>query len=369
MIRRLSYLNGIAVLWVILNHASGWGFTALFWWTDRYLPVSVPNFDQWDSPTYYSLRVIEQLIIFAIASFLFVSGFFIAFATQRTQPTIGWNIVGVRIKNLIIPYLIWSILIILGEQVQGAGYSFLQISRKLIFGGVAPPYYYVPLLCQLYLFSPFLVPLARNRWKLLLLVTALIQLFAVSLRYEEILGLELPGLAQLTWISQSWFFPSNIFWFSFGIVTGFHLKQLKPWLDRVKWALLILLFSTFLLGIFEWETLLQWSGQEWIATRETVVDHLYALTVLLSFLAFDKVALPFFKVIENIGMKSFGVYLTHSPVMEYLARATYHLAPQMLAYQILFQPMLISLGLAIPLLLMAMVKRSPVRGLYVYLFG
>jgi len=46
----------------------------MFWWTDRYLPVSVPNFDQFGGPSYYFYRVLEQLVIFMIPAFFFVSG-------------------------------------------------------------------------------------------------------------------------------------------------------------------------------------------------------------------------------------------------------------------------------------------------------
>ena len=76
MVRRLPLLNGLAALASVLYHSTSWGFVAMFWWTHRYLAVSVPNFDQLGSLSYYGLRVIEQLIAFAIAAFLFISGFF-----------------------------------------------------------------------------------------------------------------------------------------------------------------------------------------------------------------------------------------------------------------------------------------------------
>ena len=56
MIRRLLYLNGIAILCVILFHTTNWGLTAMFAWTPRYLPVSEPVFDQTGSPAYYWIR-------------------------------------------------------------------------------------------------------------------------------------------------------------------------------------------------------------------------------------------------------------------------------------------------------------------------
>ena len=369
MIRRLLYLNGIAVLCAVIYHASGWGFTAMFWWTDRYLPVSVPNFEQMDSLSYYGLRAVEQLVIFAIPAFLFVSGFFIAFATGRTHYTVGWNVVGVRIKNLLIPYLIWSVLIIGSDYLQGDRYSALQVIKKLVVGGAAAPYYFVPLICQLYLLAPFMVPLARRNWPLLLFITGLIQAGAVALRYVQLLGLDAPVLQQLAQLTPTWFFPANIFWFSFGIVAGFHLSQLKAWVGRVKWGLVVALVILFLAGLFEWLFLLRWSPEGWLPATETLLDNFYSVTILLSFIAFESLSLPLFKQVGELGTKSFGVYLVHSPVLEFTARLIYHVAPWILAYQILFQPILIILGLGIPLLVMAGVKRSPAHKLYPYLFG
>jgi hypothetical protein len=97
---------------VILYHASAWGFIAMFFWTDRYRPVTVPNFDMLGGATYFSLRAIEQLIIYGIPTFMFVSGFFIAISTGRSQKAVPWRLVYERIKNLAIPFVLWSLIIL-----------------------------------------------------------------------------------------------------------------------------------------------------------------------------------------------------------------------------------------------------------------
>jgi hypothetical protein len=55
--------------------------------------------------------------------------------------------------------------------------------------------------------------------------------------------------------------------------------------------------------------------------------------------------------------------------MEVVARGLYHLAPFVLGYQFIFQPLLLLFGLGVPLMLMLLVERSPLRGYYRYLFG
>jgi len=369
MIRRLLILNGIAAISAVIYHASGWGFTAMFWWTDLYLPVSVPDFSQMGGAAYYTLRLVEQFIIFSIPAFLFVSGFFIAFATGRDQKTVSWKVVGVRIKTLVIPYLIWSFGIILLNMLQGAQYSLVNLLRDILFGRAAPPYYYVPLIVQLYILSPLLVRLARTKGRLLLAITALIQLSFHAIRYLGLFGVEISPFNGFRIFTASWFFAGNIFWFTLGIVIKFNLASLKTWVDRYKWVLLGATLVLIPIGMIEWELILHRTTEVWIATIPTLIDELYSLVFLLTFLAFDKIPIPFNKTINEIGSKSFGVYLAHAPILEYTSRGIYHFGPWILGYQFLFQAILILLGLGIPLAMMKLLERSPARRIYTYIFG
>lgn len=370
MIRRLLVLNGLAILGVILFHATGWGFVAMIAWTHRYLPVTVPNYDQVGSISYYLFRLIEQLIVVSIPAFLFVSGFFIAFATGRTQRTVGWHTVGTRIKSLLIPYLLWSLLIFLLDFLQGQRNSALTYLWLLVTGGATPAYYYVILLCQFYLIAPFLVPLAKSHWVMLLIVTAVIQLGVQLLQYPVLLGLEMPNVIEpFVDIVPKWFFPVRIFWFTFGIVTGFHLAKIKTMAFQFKWVLLALVIGTYVLGVFEWEMYINISGQTAMAHRETLIDTFYSIAFLLTFIAFERIAIPLSKQLGDLGSKSYGIYLVHVPVMSYVARVIYHITPGILAYQILFMLILVGLGLGIPLLLMTVINRTPARKYYQYIFG
>lgn len=370
MVRRLLVLNGLCVLAVVLYHSSGWGFTSMFWWTDRYSPVATPNFDQMGSLAYYGLRAVEQAVIFGIPGFLFVSGYFIAVATGRNQSTIGWTVILTRIKKLAIPFLFWSVLILMADIVLlGARFTPKEFLLTIITGQTRPPYYYVPVLAQLLVLSVLLVPLAKHRWKLLLLVAALVHILVLSWEYVLILEPDSPILKLLLPLGAWAFFPKFVFWFSFGIVVGFHLPQFKRALSRVKWALPGALAITFVLGMVEWEVLLRLSGQDWLAPRETIIDHLYAGAFLLTFFAFEGSTPVFSKRLSKLGESSYGVYLIHAPVLTYSAKIIYHLLPWLLAYQILLQPLLIVVGLGVPLLLMAIVNRSRARNYYAYLFG
>jgi peptidoglycan/LPS O-acetylase OafA/YrhL len=369
MVRRLLYLNGLAVIAVILFHAAGMGFVAMFSWTHRYMDVPGPSFDQMGSTSYYALRTVEGLVTFSIPAFLFISGFFIAFAAGRSKSTVSWEYVLSRIQYLVAPYLIWSFVTLALLYLQGSRFSVQGLLVNIATGQTGPVFYYVPLLIQLYLLSPLLVILAKRNWKALLVGVTLIQLFVVALQYPLFLGWENPLLSQMLVFLPKWFFPVRLFWFALGIIIGFNINQFKTVSSSIKWVLVALMVAFLPLAIFEWEALLSISGRQWLDHRETLIDLLYAFVLLVAFLLFTNVSLPMNKPISDLGAKSYGIYLTHALFIEYTAKIIYRIFPPLLANQLLFQILLIVVGLGAPLLLMYLVKRSPARGTYTYLFG
>ena len=95
----------------------------MFWWTDRFRSVVIPCFDQVGTFPYYVMLVIQQLTAFSVPSFLFVSGFFVAYAARGERSTLTWKTVGTRIGNLLVPYLIWSTVILIADAFQGLTYT------------------------------------------------------------------------------------------------------------------------------------------------------------------------------------------------------------------------------------------------------
>jgi peptidoglycan/LPS O-acetylase OafA/YrhL len=370
MIRRLLYLNGLAILAVILFHTSGMGFIAMFAWTHRYLPVTVPNYDLLGSSAYYGLRVVEGIVVFSIPAFLFISGFFIAFATGRTRSQVSWKFVFDRIKYLLIPYTIWfsvALILLMVEGVYKDTLGGLLVSYAT--GRINPVFYYVPLLVQLYILSPLLVSLTRKNWRILLIGVTFIQLFIVIMQYPLFLGMENPFYLQVLALFPKWFFPTRIFWFTLGIVVGFNINEFKARSSSIRWVLFSLMMILLVTSIVEWEALLRFSGQQWIDHRETFADLFYAGMLLLSYLAFDKLKFPLSRQISDLGAKSYGIFLTHALFIEYTARIIYRFYPQLLSNQLILQLVLIAVGLGAPLLIMYIVKKSPLQSTYSYLFG
>lgn len=367
MIRRLLLLNGVAIVGVILFHAAGWSFTSLIFWADRYGAVPA---EQVGSLFYYFLRFIEQIVVFSISAFLFVSGFFIAFATGRTQQTIGWKIIGIRIRDLIIPYTVWTLVFWLlfffeTQFLDGRTFSLRDYLTMYLTGSTDPAYYYVPLLIQFYLLSPFLVRWAKTHPVSLLVVTGLIQL-AVQLQYfPSLLGIDVSYLN----VVPKWLFVARIFWFSLGVVVGFNVKPVQAWAVRYKKSLALAALVLIPIGMVEWEVIQSFSGQMWLQQRETFIDSLYSLAVIFAFLGYYQTKLRYAHTLDDWGSKSFGIYLIHTIAMTYTARLLVVKIPMLLSYQWLFFVLMVAVGMGVSLGLMAMVNRTPLRPYYKYIFG
>lgn len=383
MTRRFLLLMGLGILGLILNHSATFGYQATFDLAWRYRPevaascsdltppVNCPNYDQLHSATYWGLTLVRRFIAFGVPVFLMVSGYFIAFAAGRKDARVKWPILKARVVGLIIPYLVWSIIIFAGQALfyHRIYPSVWEYGRRLLFGGATGSYYYIPLLIQLYLLSPVLVPLAKNNWKGLLVGTAVLMIFVETLRYLQLFGLGEPIVPKLISLTPLWFFPRRLFWFALGIVFGFHIGDFKPFLVRHKNKLVIGTILFYLLSLAEFELLLSLSGEPWIDFFSTYTTNIYAGLFMLAMLSVDKLNLPMTPQIMDIGAKAFGIYLVHEQVLELVGTLMFRYAPWILGYQILYQPIMIFFALGVPLLLMRIVSRSPAKKLYKYSFG
>jgi peptidoglycan/LPS O-acetylase OafA/YrhL len=365
----LHLLTGLAVICVVVNHALGWSFTSLFWWTDRYAPVTVPDFSALGTPRYYALRVLEQLVTFPPSAFIFVSGFFVAFAAGRDAGRLSWATVRSRLTMLLIPYFLWSIAIFVGRRAEGAGDSLAGYVHQLLVGRAAEPYYYIPLITQLYLLAPLAVVWLNKYPKTILAGAAVAQFGVQAARYPVILGIDNAWAISVWRYTPGWFFPHMAFWFVFGIFVGFRSGALRQWLVRwrrvLPWVTLLLAVA----AVFEWELLLRHSGRDWLTPTPTALDSLYSLAIILTFMALAESSLTLSRPLNALGARAFGVYLIHAPVLELFSRASYHATPLLLGHQVVFVSLLVAVGVGVPLVLMAIVNRTPVRPCYNYLFG
>lgn len=363
MTKRLLLLNGIAALLVVLNHTAYYGFIAMFNWTDRYRDVAVPNFDQVGSVTYYVLFIAHQVAEMAIPAFLFVSGFFIVFAARASRSGLTWEMVWSRSRKLIPPFLIWTAIFTTINY-----FSPLEVTINIRY--LLERYYYIPLIIQLYFLSPILVRLVKKNWLLALIITAVIQFGAQSLRHTVYLGFDFPGRNLLIDLTPVWFFPGHIFYFTIGVVAGTYLQEFSQFIVRLRWILLGGAIAFLALTVVEYELIAWIAGKNWLGYAFSGISrNLYAVFAVLAFLAFDKVQVPYPGKLSELGTKSLGIYLVNMPAMHLVALLLYWVVPWILGIQLLLQPILFLTGLGIPLIVMNLVYRPRTRFAYRYLFG
>ena len=360
--KRLLLLNGIAIFAVVLNHAAAFGHYAMFLWTHQYRPVVSPNWDQIGSIDYYILLFLRQIAVFSVPAFIFVAGYFVAYAARGTQNTVSWKVMRVKITHLLIPYIIWSTAIFFGDFLQGIPHSLIDYIRLFFTEGAVGPYSFIPLLCYLYLLTPLIILVTKRSWLIMLIVSALILICGITLYYID----PNPIKQLLIRFTHNWLPTLFLFYFVLGLIYGIRQQPFNRWLERNKLALIIALFISLLLNLIESDLRMQ-TTEKWGAFFGNITFVLYATTFILFFLSLDKI--PFRNIFAYLGPMSLGIYFLHWTVIAIIASSIYHLLPWLLAYRVLFVPLLLAVGLGIPIIVMKLFARSPGRRYYRYLFG
>ena len=318
----------------------------------------------------YGLIALNQIPMFAVPAFLFLSGYFAAYAARGDPPSLGWRVTAVRLKGLFWPYLIWSLVVYAGQAATGKGYSVVEFGRRFILGQVALPYYYIPLLVQFYLLAPIVVRYARSRAALLFGASAAIQLATMGLFYMRIYGVPLLSPFELLVDAGPVLFVRWTIFFALGPIVWYHRKPFRARLAPFKWWLLGAAVVLGLLTVVESEVAVRTVGPLPDARHMTKLSTtIFSLAVIMFFVALDRVRFPLADWIEKVGTQSYGIYLIHYHVLLYAVRGIERFAPWLLSQQCLLQVVLVVVGLAAPLLLMAVVARSPARRYYRLIFG
>jgi hypothetical protein len=227
-------------------------------------------------------------------------------------------------------------------------------------------------LIQFYLLAPFLVPIARKRPVLLLGGVAALQLGVQYFRYIADLGIEMTGASALIAETPRWIFiGQQPFWFPLGLVFGLHFPRISPRLIQAKWKLLAATAVFAVLAVVEYLWADKLNGEAWIGPSFAgFMRNFYILFAILTFISFDVASGALTRYINDIGSQSLGIYLANIPSIYVISVLMYHLTPWALEIQVLYQTVLVIVGLMVPLILMWIMKSSTaLRPTYRYIFG
>lgn len=349
MNRQFAALRGTAILLVVIHHAIDLTNMAVV--RAGYAPLSGVG-AAIVTPFY-------ELGIYAVPLFLFISGAFLAYAAKGEPPTVSWTVVCNALKRLLWPYLLWSVILYVEVFFHyGEVHPFTEYIKKLIIGS---PFDFVPLLFFFYLVSPFMVRWARGRrGALLLLAAAVGQLVIMNIEAPGILGFRFPGwvpddvpLIGRTLAQYALYFP-------LGLVYSMNAKVVNPQL--VRWqrpllALILLLFGIHLLHAYD---VIELPIMQYVAAA---VGLLYAPLI-------SRNSIPQVRRAELVGKRSYGLYLIHFPLIDFLLFILTSLAPATLQLPLLIMLLMFVLGTVIPLAAMEKLARSKsARPVYPYIFG
>jgi peptidoglycan/LPS O-acetylase OafA/YrhL len=348
MNRQFPALSGLAMLLIVLNHTIEMGTS---------VPVQA-GYPPVEGVMRSVLSLLQGLGVFAVPTFLSISGTFVAYAARGEPPTLTGKFLRNSLSHILWPYVLWSLVFYAVVFVQfDERYGLLGYVKNLLTGY---PFHFVPLLVLFYLLSPLLVRLGRRWGWLIVAGIGLGQLLLINVLHPGALGFSLPSQAQAlvppvigrTLADWAIYFP-------LGLVYGLNARRLLPGLQTLKWAFAGGALLFFALGFLHFNDVI----------TLPLASYLAPLSFVLFAPSIKRDWIPAARRLETVGKRSYGLYLTHLIVLDLVLWGIQLLAPGLFNYQLLLLPLLFSIALFVPLLSMDGLARSPRRAVYRYVFG
>jgi peptidoglycan/LPS O-acetylase OafA/YrhL len=349
MNRQFGALSGLAILLIVLNHSIEWALHAPEQY--GYLPIV-----GWQ---YYLLTALKELGVFAVPTFLFISGSFVAYAAQGEPPKLSRKFMFSSLRHIIIPYVIWStvfyvfIFFILDERTTLIGYI-----KNLLVGY---PYHFVPLLVFYYVISPLMVRIGKSKISFLMLaLIGLYQLALIDILHPGILGFIFPNSASFLAVKvlrttlAEW-----AIYFPLGLVYGLQARKWTSILHKYKWVFIGLTLLLFGIGLLDAFSII----------RFPLAFLLCPFTLVLLLPIIKRDAIPWVRFFERLGRRTYGIYLTHLLILNLLLYGLAYWLPGLFQFAILTSFLFFIVGFGIPLFVMEYVAKSPVKQVYRYMFG
>jgi len=312
--RNIPLLAALAILGVVLNHA-----------TWQILGDIAPG-----EPRGYPYMPLDQAGKFAIPAFMFIAGYFTAYATSGGRTPLAWSVVRARIARLFWPWVLWSSIWMSGQALTGRA----ALTPRLAFEALFSQYYFIPMLMVYYLLAPLVVTVARRNIRILMLSVGLLQAAGVALFYVQVHTPLLNGLIPdwvdlipLQYLRFAIYFP-------FGLAVGMKPSAFAPllrWRRALPWLTLLAFGLSNLEGLLVYRS----RGGAWPHADSHVkaTSLLFSLGVLFCFMVYEHIPTPqrMSKSIRSLSANTYGIYLSHYVVVGLLDRAAAPLLPASLS--------------------------------------
>ncbi|MCP4357202.1 MAG: acyltransferase [Chloroflexi bacterium] len=343
MNRQYGAMAGLAIVLVVLNHAIVYGL--------ELSPVT--------GALLVFLNILKAFGVYAVPTFLFISGAFVAYAS-RGKASLSPKFIWSSLRHILLPYLLWTFIAYLDLVfIRGGIFSVSGYIKNVMVGF---PYHFVPLIIFYYVLSPLLVKIGRRYGGLLLLAIGFYQLFLLIILGTDMSSVEVPAdwtrflaLPVLRNTMKVWgiYFPM-------GFLFSLHNARLRPYLTRFRLVFIMVtavLFIVSILRIFSSDI------TSWIHII-LPLPFMFVLPVI------QRTSIPKVRQFEKIGRRAYGLYLVHLIVLEILLFAISSFVPGLAQVPLIIYPLFFVCALVIPLFIMERIAHQPVtRRIYRYVFG
>ena len=347
MQRQFPALRGLAIFLVVVNHSITLGLAAA-----RDFELVTPLVEKW------ILIAIKNLGIIAVPIFLFIAGSFFVYAAQGKTVRAGYRQVWAGLIHTIPPYILWSVVfyivvfLLFNERNDALGYL-----KNLVVGY---PFNFVPLLVAFYLVAPLLVWLAKRFAWLIVLTFLGYQVVLIAVLRPELLPFSLPGWTNL--LAPPVLRLPLALWgifYPLGVVFSLHSAKILPKLKGWWWLIAVSGFGLLVLAFLSEVNLVDLPLASVFGPMVTIL--------LLPLIKRERI--PFVRYLEQLGKRSYGLYLTNLIVITLMLAMVRVSAPWLLSIQSLLAILLAVITLIVPQWLMGWVERVPGKKVSRYVFG
>ncbi|MDF9413185.1 acyltransferase [Brevibacillus laterosporus] len=262
----------------------------------------------------------NQLSRFAVPMFMLLSGFFLFYQDRKLQlhqrPSMKK-----RMKRLIIPYLLWTIIYALYTQsglLHNQNYvMWIDYLFKSLWQGKGYVHlYFMLIVFQFYLLYPWLRSWYYRSPNSMLFVSFILTVGIQSLIYlsqHDKVGFLLPKL----WWSYSIPIPIWIFFFTAGMFLAQCREQWENWLKRKTLWLLLAWALTF--GLVVMDTI--WSRTYTLSIKPSIILYCFICFFLFYHMGrlFYQKKNPLHSIFNWISEQSFLIFLLHPLLLSYLS--------------------------------------------------
>jgi fucose 4-O-acetylase-like acetyltransferase len=341
MSRHYTALSGIAIVLIVINHAVQFG-------------LGVTEVGGVGAGI---LFVVQALGVFAVPTFLFISGAFLAYAVRELSLVFVKN----SLTRILFPYVAWSAVFYLVVFLTAdVSYSILGYVKNLLVGY---PYHFVPLLLFWYVSAPLIVRMCRRHGVLVLAVVGAYQMMLLIVRWPDVFAVSESVRSWMQLLRPPVLFTSMSDWgvyFPLGLVLGMHAASVAPRLMRLRWLGVSAASVLFALGLANAFEMIACPWARFVAP----------IPLMFVLPSIRRTSIPVAQAFEYVGRRSYGAYLVHLPVLGLTVFLFGQLNLGLENRPLVVFPTLLMIGLGVPLLLMgAMARVGRLRGMFRYLFG